>query len=151
MWGIISLVAAVYANSLDNKLGSCWILKDFYCSVTTLRELGIIRESNFVWKISVSSAICIKRRGWKNLTNSTFENGWYSNLARQSAWREYKLLYTRLVHSCIVRTCVHTSWLVIIPDHDLFIETIFNEGNPSSWSFRALTLYKNTSNIKHKH
>ena len=26
-------------NSLDNK-GSCWILKDFYCSVTMLRELG---------------------------------------------------------------------------------------------------------------
>ena len=28
-------------NSLDNK-GSCWILKDFYCSVTMLRELGLI-------------------------------------------------------------------------------------------------------------
>ena len=27
-------------NSLDNK-GSCWILKDFYCSVTMLRELGL--------------------------------------------------------------------------------------------------------------
>ena len=29
-------------NSLDNK-GSCWILKDFYCSVTmlTCRELGL--------------------------------------------------------------------------------------------------------------
>ena len=27
-------------NSLDNK-GSCWILKDFYCSVTILRELGL--------------------------------------------------------------------------------------------------------------
>ena len=26
-------------NSLDNK-GSCWILKDLYCSVTMLRELG---------------------------------------------------------------------------------------------------------------
>ena len=25
-------------NSLDNK-GSCWILLDFYCSVTMLREL----------------------------------------------------------------------------------------------------------------
>ena len=28
-------------NSLDNK-GSCSILKDFYCSVTLLRELGIM-------------------------------------------------------------------------------------------------------------
>ena len=27
-------------NSLDKK-GSCWILKDFYCSVTMLRELGL--------------------------------------------------------------------------------------------------------------
>ena len=27
-------------NSLDNK-DSCWILKDFYCSVTMLRELGL--------------------------------------------------------------------------------------------------------------
>ena len=27
-------------NSLDNK-GNCWILKDFYCSVTMLRELGL--------------------------------------------------------------------------------------------------------------
>ena len=27
-------------NSLDNK-GSCWILKDFYCSVTMLRGLGL--------------------------------------------------------------------------------------------------------------
>ena len=27
-------------NSLDNK-GSCWILKDCYCSVTMLRELGL--------------------------------------------------------------------------------------------------------------
>ena len=28
-------------NSLDNK-GSCWILKDCYCSVTMLRELGLM-------------------------------------------------------------------------------------------------------------
>ena len=27
-------------NSLDNK-GSCWILKNFYCSVTMPRELGL--------------------------------------------------------------------------------------------------------------
>ena len=27
-------------NSLDSK-GSCWILKDFYCSVTMLREVGL--------------------------------------------------------------------------------------------------------------
>ena len=27
-------------NSLDNK-GSCWILQDFYCSVTMLRVLGL--------------------------------------------------------------------------------------------------------------
>ena len=33
-------------NSLDNK-GSCWILKDFYCSVTMLRELGLnIKEKS---------------------------------------------------------------------------------------------------------
>ena len=31
-------------NSLDNK-GSCWILKDFYCSVTMLRELGLIMSA----------------------------------------------------------------------------------------------------------
>ena len=30
----------IYPNSLDNK-GSCWILKNFYCSVTMLRELGL--------------------------------------------------------------------------------------------------------------
>ena len=30
-------------NSLDNK-GSCWILKDLYCSVTMLRELGLIMD-----------------------------------------------------------------------------------------------------------
>ena len=28
-------------NSLDNK-GSCWILRNCYCSVTMLRELGLI-------------------------------------------------------------------------------------------------------------
>ena len=28
--------------SLDNK-GSCWILKDFYCSVTMLRELEFMK------------------------------------------------------------------------------------------------------------
>ena len=27
-------------NSLDNK-GSCWILLDFYCSLTMLREIGL--------------------------------------------------------------------------------------------------------------
>ena len=31
--------------SLDNK-GSCWILKDFYCSVTILTELGLRIGSN---------------------------------------------------------------------------------------------------------
>ena len=31
----------VNPTSLDNK-GSCWILKDFYCSVTILGELGLI-------------------------------------------------------------------------------------------------------------
>ena len=31
-------------NSLDNK-GSCWILKDFYCSVTMLWELGLKTNS----------------------------------------------------------------------------------------------------------
>ena len=30
----------VNPNSLDNK-GSCWILKDFYCSVTMLRDLVV--------------------------------------------------------------------------------------------------------------
>ena len=34
---------AINPNSLDNK-GSCWILKDFYCSVTMLRELGLINN-----------------------------------------------------------------------------------------------------------
>ena len=29
---------SINPDSLDNK-GSCWILKDFYCSVTMLREL----------------------------------------------------------------------------------------------------------------
>ena len=31
---------SINPNSLDNK-GSCWILLDFYCSVTMLRELGL--------------------------------------------------------------------------------------------------------------
>ena len=34
---------ALTLNSLDNK-GSCWILLDFYCSVTILRELGLITQ-----------------------------------------------------------------------------------------------------------
>ena len=33
--------SGIHPNSLDNK-GSCWILLDFYCSVTMLRELGLI-------------------------------------------------------------------------------------------------------------
>ena len=42
-------------NSTDNK-GSCWILKDFYCSVTMLRELGLILfefHRIAVWQIFV--------------------------------------------------------------------------------------------------
>ena len=37
----LSEVVNLNPNSLDNK-GSCWILKDFYCSVTMLRELVMI-------------------------------------------------------------------------------------------------------------
>ena len=38
-------------NSLDNK-GSCWILKDCYCSVTMLRELGL--KNKIYYKFSAS-------------------------------------------------------------------------------------------------
>ena len=31
---------SIHPDSRDNK-GSCWMLKDFYCSVTMLRELGL--------------------------------------------------------------------------------------------------------------
>ena len=52
MWRCFDKAYAVYApelnpwicsnpNSLDNN-GSCWILKDFYCSVAMLRELGLL-------------------------------------------------------------------------------------------------------------
>ena len=40
-------------NSLDNK-GSCWILKDFYCSVTMLRELGLISMNDYLLYIHYS-------------------------------------------------------------------------------------------------
>ena len=52
-------------NSLDNK-GSCWILKDFYCSVTMLRELGLIIfffhfvfQSNNICGWNCGELICI--------------------------------------------------------------------------------------------
>ena len=45
-------------NSLDNK-GSCWILKDFYCSVTMLRELGL-KELYTIGKMSINAAILYK-------------------------------------------------------------------------------------------
>ena len=35
-----NITTSLNPNSRDNK-GSCWILKDFYCSVTMLRELGL--------------------------------------------------------------------------------------------------------------
>ena len=34
-------IILINPNSRDNK-GSCWILKDFYCSVTMLRELVLM-------------------------------------------------------------------------------------------------------------
>ena len=42
----IFIHSVINPNSLDNK-GSCWILKDFYCSVTMLRELGLMVYSFF--------------------------------------------------------------------------------------------------------
>ena len=38
--GTWTIRSALNPHSLDNN-GSCWILKDFYCSVTMLRELGL--------------------------------------------------------------------------------------------------------------
>ena len=44
-------------NSLDNK-GSCWILKDFYCSVTMLRELGLmINLQNCIQTLRIHSQV----------------------------------------------------------------------------------------------
>ena len=41
-----SKILIVNPNSLDNK-GSCWILLDFYCSVTMLyKELGVMFLTN---------------------------------------------------------------------------------------------------------
>ena len=52
-------------NSLDNK-GSCWILKDFYCSVTMLyRELGLIEKFKGKYLFMVLA---------ENLINSLEEN-----------------------------------------------------------------------------
>ena len=34
---------AINSNSLDNK-GSCWILKNLYCSVTMLMEIGLMNH-----------------------------------------------------------------------------------------------------------
>ena len=34
-------IQSINPNSLHNK-GSCWILMDFYCSVTMLREFGLM-------------------------------------------------------------------------------------------------------------
>ena len=40
---VMAKVQYINPNSLDNKgTCSCCILKDFYCSVTMLRELGLI-------------------------------------------------------------------------------------------------------------
>ena len=36
-------------DNLDNK-GSCWILLDFYCSVTMLRALGLSQVGSFLCK-----------------------------------------------------------------------------------------------------
>ena len=42
-------------NSLDNKR-SCWISKDFYCSATMLRELGLNkRHSHYNFRMSVKN------------------------------------------------------------------------------------------------
>ena len=38
--GSANCYSLINPKSLDHK-GSCWILLDFYCSVTTLRELGL--------------------------------------------------------------------------------------------------------------
>ena len=45
-----SELAFINPNSLDDK-GSCWILKDFYCSETMLRELGCYCSIKTCWGV----------------------------------------------------------------------------------------------------
>ena len=55
-------------NSLDNK-GSCWILKDFYYSVTMLRELEL---NNQPVKVSVQCTVQKHEKIGENLSKCTF-------------------------------------------------------------------------------
>ena len=55
MNGFGDIHVLINPNSLDNK-GSCWILLDFYCSVTMLRELGVthkVHKNQFGLSITV--------------------------------------------------------------------------------------------------
>ena len=87
-------------NSLDNK-GSWRILKDIYCSVTMLRELGLTYDSVCVFiptwikiglsfreaaRLIFSTPHCSKRK-IKKLINSKIVTGMVSSLMSLQGWR----------------------------------------------------------------
>ena len=66
--------------------GSCWILLDLYCSVTMLRELGLILQSQYIgWNVSITGeslprgnfvrGVCIKRGEFVSKGGSLYQKG----------------------------------------------------------------------------
>ena len=89
-------------NSLDNK-GSCWILKDLYCSVTMLRELGLMTFRAIeirTWKLSIyekSSRHIDEQRHTFTLQCNVYNYNYRVNKLKIEAdkrrWRSYVIFF----------------------------------------------------------
>ena len=90
----------IIPNSLHNK-GSCWILKDFYCSVTMLRELGLKwclfitcshpHHQNDYWAL-LKSQLHVPITWSKSIICYNYSFYWLSIHFRGHIWNAYTLL-----------------------------------------------------------